>query len=122
MLQTLYQDRFGIDLKSEAGCVVSDTYKAASDVADILEGDGHDCGMHVVNLAMGCGLGVKENTKSDKVADEKGDVKKVQPIMALGGAFPEGARIVKTGRKCVNYFSKSSQYKGKLKWKNYIKN
>ena len=70
-------------------------------------------------------MGVKENTKTNNVADEKGVVKKVQPIVARGGAFPEGAfsegafsegaRIIKTGRKCVNYFSKSPQCKnGKL--------
>ena len=29
-----------------------------------------DCEMHVVNLAMGYGLGVKENKKTVKAADE----------------------------------------------------
>ena len=42
MLQTLYEDRFGVDLASEAGSVASDTCKAASNVADVLEGEKHD--------------------------------------------------------------------------------
>ena len=104
----------GIYPKSEAGCAASNTCKAASNVADVLEGDQHDCEMHVVNLVMGYGLGVKENTKTKSVADEKGVVKKVQYMVTPGGAFPEGARLVETARKCVNYFSASPQRKGKL--------
>ena len=70
--------------------------------------------MHVVNLSMGYGLGVKENKKTVKVTDEQGDVKKVQSIVTPGGAFPEGARLVKISRTCVNYFAKSPRRKDKL--------
>ena len=41
-------------------------------------------------------------------------MKKVQSIVTPGGAFPEGARLVKISRTCVNYFAKSPKRKGKL--------
>ena len=72
----------GIYPKSEAGCAASNTYKAASNVADVLKCDGHDCGIHFVNLEIGYGLGVKGNTQTDKVADKKGVMKKVQSVLA----------------------------------------
>ena len=63
---------------------------------------------------MGYGLGVKENTKTHQVTDDKGVVKKVQSIVTPGGAFLDGERIVKATRKCVNFFSKSPQRKERL--------
>ena len=87
-LQKTYDLRYGINLKTEAASVASDTCKAAANVADVLDADQHDCEMHVVNLTMGYGLGLKENTKTGKVPGEKGWVKKVKHIVTPGGAFP----------------------------------
>ena len=56
-------ERFGIDCVVDGGDITSDTCKAASNVADVLEGEKNDCEMHVVNLSMAYGLGVKENKK-----------------------------------------------------------
>mmetsp|Transcript_32277 Transcript_32277/g.67858 ORF Transcript_32277/g.67858 Transcript_32277/m.67858 type:complete len:853 (-) Transcript_32277:67-2625(-) len=113
-LQKTYMERFGIDLKKETNSCAADTCKAAANVAGVLEADGEDCEMHIVSLIMGYGLGVKENTKTKKFTDDKGVVKKVQSIVTPGGAFPEGKRLVKGGRNCVNYFSKSPQRKEKM--------
>ena len=63
-LQNTYDLRFGIDLKNEAGCISSDTCKAAQNVAQELDADQQDCEMHVVNLTLGYGLGLKENMKT----------------------------------------------------------
>ena len=113
-LQRIYKERFNVDLKVEATSVASYTCKAASNIADVLEADQQDCEMHIVLLVMGYGLGVKENTKTHQVTDDKGVVKKVQSIVTPGGAFPDGERIIKATRKCVNFFSKSPQRKERL--------
>ena len=56
---------------------------------------------------MGYCVGVKENAKTNQVTGEKGVVKKEQSMVSPGGTFPEGERIIKVTRKCVNFFSKS---------------
>ena len=66
MMQMRYEERFGIDCVVDGGNIKSDTCKAASNVADVLEGKENDCEMHVVNLSMGYGLGVKENKKNSQ--------------------------------------------------------
>ena len=94
-LQKTYMERFGINQKTEATNVVSDTCKAASNVAEVLEADGQDCETNIVLLTMGYGLGVKENTKTHKVTDEQGVVKKVQSIVTVECVFLEGERHIK---------------------------
>ena len=60
-IQKTYQARYNINLEVEAGCVASDTCPVASNAADVLLGaDQHDCEMHVVNLVMAYGLGLKK--------------------------------------------------------------
>jgi len=61
MMQMRYEERFGIACVVDGGSITSDACKAASNVADVLEGENNDCEMHVVNLSMGYGIGVKEN-------------------------------------------------------------
>ena len=63
---------------------------------------------------MGYGLGLKENTKTDKVPDEKGGVKKVKHTVTPGGAFLEGDQLGKTSRKYVIFFTSYPQRKNKL--------
>ena len=113
-LQKTYDLRYGINLKTEAASVASDTCKATANVADFLDADQHYCEMHLVNLTMGYGLGLKENKKTDKFPNEKGGVKKIKHIMTPGEAFPEGDRLGKTSRKCVIFFTSSPQRKNKL--------
>ena len=69
--------------------------------------------MHVVNLAISYTLGVKENTKTHKVVLER-KKEKVTEIVTPGGAFPDSGRILKTGRKIINFFTGSPQRKDKL--------
>ena len=53
-------DRYNIDLKKEAGCVASDTCKAAANVAGNLNANQSDCEMHVVTLLLGYAVGSRE--------------------------------------------------------------
>ena len=114
-LQKSYLDRYNINLEKEGGYINSDTCKAAANVADEVGAEQQDCEMHVVNLCLGYGLGVKENTKSRRVNDgEGGAVTKVHSIVTKGGPFLDGARICKVARKVVNFFTASPQRKEKL--------
>ena len=108
-LQTIYKERFGIDLTKESACIASDTCPTAANVADVLEADQHDCEMHIVQLVMGYGLGANENTRTSTETDEKGVAKKVQRIVTPGGAFPEGSRLIKCCRTLGLFFNKSPQ-------------
>ena len=108
ILQRLYQARCNIDfMNDESTYIVSDTYKAAVNVADNLYSDQSDCEMHYVNLALGYGFGIKEDNRTKQEADETGQMKKVTTIVMAAGAFPDGERVVKASRKIVTFFSKS---------------
>lgn len=67
--------------------------------------------MSAFNIAYG--MGVKENKK--KITEVVGDeVKQTTRIVTPGGAFQEGARIVRECRLQGVYFDKSPQRKGRL--------
>lgn len=115
VLQTIYNDRYDIDLKNEVASCASDTCKSAANVSGNLDAEQQcDCEMHVVSLCLGYGFGVKENTRSRQEAGENGQTKKVTTVVTPGGPFPEGARLVKASRQSVNFFDKSPQRKEKL--------
>ena len=69
--------------------------------------------MHVINLILGYGLGVKENVKmvSEKLKD--GSTKKTKVIITPGGPFEDGELIVQYCKNLVNYFG-SPQHKQEL--------
>ena len=70
--------------------------------------------MHVANLALGYGVGTKENTTTKQEADKMGQTKNMTTILTLGGSFLDGDIIMKASRKTINFFSKSPQHKDKL--------
>ena len=114
ILQSIYMERYKIDLKKEVGCVASDTCPSAANVAGNLNGNQSDCEMHAVSLSLGYTMGVKENQRTNTVVDEEGETKKVISIVTPGGAFPDGERLVTVSKKVVQFFVKSPQRKDTL--------
>ena len=49
-LQTVYQERYNIDLKSEAGSMASDTTPSAQNVGACVDAHQRDCQMHMLFL------------------------------------------------------------------------
>ena len=136
-LRKIYDDRYAIDLKTEAGNVSSDTTASAHNVAGFLDAVQNDCNLHVISLILLYSLGWNENTKTVTGTDEsvsaharnfrfqptlpltyfiplshissQGKKIKVTHIVTPGGAFPDGLRIVREARNQVNYFGGSCQ-------------
>ena len=69
-LQTVYQERYNIDLKSEAGSMASDTTHSAQNVGACVDAHQRDCQMHVVSLVILYSLGWNENTRTHTEIDE----------------------------------------------------
>ena len=89
-LQRTYMERFGVNLMTEGTSVASNTCKAASNVAGVLDADGQYCEMHIISLVMGYSFGVKKNTKTRNITDDQGVVNKVQSIVAREAHFGKG--------------------------------
>ena len=65
---------------------------------------------------MGYCLGVKKNTKTDTIPENKGRTKTLWRTVTPGGAFPEaeGVRLGETPRKQVFFFTLPPECKNKL--------
>ena len=63
-LQTIYQERYQIDLKREAGTMASDTTPSAHNVGVCMDAYQQDCQMHVLSLILCYLLGWNRNTRT----------------------------------------------------------
>ena len=70
--------------------------------------------MHVTSLIITYTVGIKENTRTRKEIRDGKEIK-VTEIVTPGGALPDGARIIKTLRSFVNFWTASPQRKDKLR-------
>ena len=70
--------------------------------------------MHVVNLAIGYTLGIKENTRTTTTVLVDGTKTKEKEVVTPGGRFDQGMKIVRSARGFVNFFKGSPQRKQKL--------
>ena len=94
--------------------MASDTTPSAHNVAGNMDAEQDDCKMNVTSLVMGYASGWKENTKTVEKTNEYGKKMKVQYIVTAGGAFLDGTRLIRVGRKLLNVFGSSSQRKERL--------
>ncbi|KAI9981426.1 hypothetical protein PInf_009178 [Phytophthora infestans] len=86
--------------------VMSDTAPADRKVSK-LYGDAVpvDCSMHVLNLCLVYGLGMRENVKTCHVVNPVTNLlQKQRQVCTPGGPFPEGAALVKKTPDLSNYF------------------
>jgi hypothetical protein len=99
--------RYKMDVIALAKYTASDTANAARKVSEYFEdSEQADCSMHVLNLCIGYGLGMKEKTKTTSLYDpDAGCYQKVIAIHTPGGPFAEGATIIRKLRALNNHFS-----------------
>lgn len=103
----LIEDRcveyYNVDIRSMAKWTMSDTTPSARMVASFFEeSEQEDCRMHILNLCISYGIGLKENVRTKKGAD--GSSSTVKEVVTEGGALPEGAAVVRKLRVLNNYF------------------
>jgi hypothetical protein len=105
VLKGNYLNRFQVDIGEFARFITSDTTSAARAVSNFIEGTEQvDCEMHVLNLVLLYGIGLKDNVRTEKMTGDDGIERKVQKLVTGGGAFPDGARIIKVLRDICKYF------------------
>ena len=63
-LQTIYQERYQIDLKRETGTMASDTTPSAHIAGACMDAYPQDCQMHVLSLILCYSLGWNKNTRT----------------------------------------------------------
>ena len=110
-LKQLYQDRFKINIGNCTRFVTSDTTAAARAVSNYIDGSEQvDCEMHILNLILLYGIGLRDNVKLQKlVLGDDGIEKKVQVVITGGGPFPDGSRIIQVLRSICKYFGSAQR-------------
>lgn len=107
-------DAFQMDIDSVARFAMSDTTASARNVSlqfdDTLQ---TDCCMHILNLCIGYGVGLKENTRRMFTGDGS-EREKVSCVVTPDGPLPQGAEVIKKLRALNNHF-KSPQRPDRLK-------
>lgn len=114
VLTEVYKDRFNVDLSKDVKSAGSDTASAACAVSTQLGVEQEDCEMHVVNLSVQYGLGVKENYETLKFKQDDGSIKVERQIRTPGGPFPQGLSTIKLIKEIANYFDGSGKRKQDL--------
>jgi hypothetical protein len=109
-LKNIYQTRFKVNLAECTRFVTSDTTSAARAVSHFIDGSEQvDCEMHILNLVLLYGIGLRDNVKTQKVIGEDGVERKVQDVVTSGGAFPRGSQIIQSLRSICKYFGTSQR-------------
>ncbi|KAI9991368.1 hypothetical protein PInf_019049 [Phytophthora infestans] len=98
---------YGISIADMAQFTMSDTTPSARKVSKLFEDSiPTDCTMHVLNLCLLYGMGMRENTEPVYVMDSATNMqKKERRVCTVGGPFPEGARLIKKVWSLNNYFN-----------------
>ena len=90
-MRDMFTTRFNIDIDKSARYITSDTAFVARAVADKFDDtDQVDCELHLINLVLEYGIGLRENTSTKQG---------LKTVVTPGGALPEGKQIIKTMRK-----------------------
>ena len=94
-MRDMFITRFKLDIDKSARYITSDTASAARAVADEFdETDQVDCELHLINLILEYGIGLRENTSTKQG---------LKTVVTPGGALPEGKKIIKTMRKIADF-------------------
>ncbi|KAJ8519120.1 hypothetical protein ON010_g18113 [Phytophthora cinnamomi] len=100
---------YSLDVETTVKCTISDTAPAARNVSRQFDTTLQtDCAMHCLNLCIGYGVGLKENTQSQTYKCPKTKVMmKRQIIVTVGGEFREGSNVIRKLRELNKYFTSS---------------
>ncbi|ETP00372.1 hypothetical protein F441_22208, partial [Phytophthora nicotianae CJ01A1] len=95
--------KYDIGINAMTRFTMSDTTPSARNVADHIDSEQEDCSMHLLNLCIGYGLGLKDNIQTNSVwnaACHSWD--KVVTIVTPGGSLEDGGDVIQK-RSVVNY-------------------
>ncbi|KAL3659263.1 hypothetical protein V7S43_015841 [Phytophthora oleae] len=111
------RELYDVEIGSLAQFVMSDTAPAARKVSKLYEDSVPvDCSMHVLNLCLGYGLGMRENVKTCYVYNPVTNLaEKQRQVYTPGGPFSEGTKLVKKARSINNYFKTPQRVERLLK-------
>lgn len=102
---------------------MSDTTYSARAVANYFEEtDQEDCRMHMLNLCIGYGIGLKDNVKTTRSTRHDGDGTVIigeRKMVTTGGDLLEGVAIVRKLRLLNNYVSTSKRTSKLVKFKKH---
>ncbi|KAG1695049.1 hypothetical protein DVH05_020977 [Phytophthora capsici] len=110
VIESGFKAKYDIDIRAMTRFTMSDTTPSARNVADHIESEQEDCSMHLLNLCIGYGLGVKDNIQTNSVwnaACHSWD--KVVTIVTPGGTLEEGGEVIQKLRNLNNHFRSPKQ-------------
>ncbi|KAE8979268.1 hypothetical protein PF005_g24199 [Phytophthora fragariae] len=113
MICTRIEEVFGVDIDTMAQFTVSDTASSARKTSTLFEDSiPTDCTMHILNLCLQYGMGMRENKETVEVYDPMMNTRKrEQRYCTVGGAFQEGRDLIRRIRALNNYFSTQQRCK-----------
>ncbi|KAE8956173.1 hypothetical protein PR002_g31555 [Phytophthora rubi] len=113
MICTRIEEVFGVDIDTMAQFTVSDTASSARKTSTLFEDSiPTDCTMHILNLCLQYGIGMRENKDTVEVYDPMMNTRKrEQRYCTVGGAFQEGRDLIRRIRALNNYFSTQQRCK-----------
>ncbi|KAG1711378.1 hypothetical protein DVH05_008632 [Phytophthora capsici] len=104
------KNRFDLDVETMVKFTISDTAPAARKTSREFDTALQtDCTMHLLNLCIGYGVGLKENVQNQLVMDPVTKrSQKQRTYVTKGGQFGEGAAVIRKLRTLNNYFASST--------------
>ncbi|KAE9354579.1 hypothetical protein PF008_g4457 [Phytophthora fragariae] len=104
------ETKYDIDVCAMTRFTMSDTTPSTKNVADHLDTEQEDCSMHLLNLCIGYGIGLKDNIQTVTVwNDSTNSWDKVVTTVTSGGSFDEGGDVIQKLHNLNNYFKSPKQ-------------
>lgn len=70
VIDSAFKARFNLDIRSLTRYTMSDTTPSAKNVAGHIDTEQENCSMHLLNLCIGYGIGLKDNIQTTTVWNE----------------------------------------------------
>ncbi|EEY57368.1 uncharacterized protein PITG_11219 [Phytophthora infestans T30-4] len=110
VIESAFKSRFNLDIRSLTRYTMSDTTPSAKNVADHIDTEQDNCSMHLLNLCIGYGIGLKDNIQTTTVWNEfTGSWDKIATTVTPGGALYEGGDVIHKIRNLNNHFRSPKQ-------------
>ncbi|KAI9992242.1 hypothetical protein PInf_017627 [Phytophthora infestans] len=110
VIESAFKSRFNLDIRSLTRYTMSDTTPSAKNVADHIDTEQENCSMHLLNLCIGYGIGLKDNIQTTTVWNEStGSWDKIVTTVTPGGALYEGGDVIHKLRNLNNHFRSPKQ-------------
>ncbi|POM79081.1 Hypothetical protein PHPALM_3318 [Phytophthora palmivora] len=102
--------KYDVDIKVTIQFTMSDTTPSAKNMADLIDTEQEDCSMHLLNLCVSYGIGLKDNIQTVSVWNDSTESwDKVVTKVTPRGSFDEGGDVIQKLRNLNNYFKTSKE-------------